>query len=198
MIKLGFLEESMFKEIGCNLSINFVIHGVMVVFQGLYAFKNPEKTVKCYVSDFLGEEEPYHSTMFLGDDYTDVSNRYHIVLICGFVLSLINLLQVAFGFYIYKNTHEKIFYYETGKKKFNKIMLCSMMTIAILTLAFLIFAGCVIFSNSGQLCRKDPSFLPKSGQFIYVWVILLYCITGVKAFFVYCWYSCWSLWDEEE
>ena len=41
----------------------------------------------------------------------------------------------------------------------------------------MVYASVVIFSTSGDLCRG--TYLPKSGQFIFVWLILLYCSMGL-------------------
>ena len=121
-----------------------IIHSVMVVFFGIYAFNNPEEGVECYVSDIFGPDQPFHSTLTTGDNYTDVGKRYHTVFVCGFVLSLINLLKCAHDYHLYT----------LGKFTENKIILCTWMIVGNLTLALLIYASIVIFSSSGQLCRE--------------------------------------------
>ena len=60
-----------------------------------------------------------------------------------------------------------------------KIMKIMMAVIGVFTLIFMVYASVVIFSVSGQLCRETDGFLEKSGKFIFVYLILLYCTVGV-------------------
>ena len=97
-----------------------------------------------------------------------MTQRYRTVFIFGFVLSMVNLFYVAAGVCIY--LYQKVYIV--------KIMNTMMVINGVFTLIFMIYASCVIFSESGTLCR-DSNYLPKSGNFIFVYLILLYCTVGI-------------------
>ena len=46
------------------------------------------------------------------------------------------------------------------------------------TLAWMIYATVIIWGSYGTLCR-DNDFLPKSGLFIYVWLVIMYVFLGI-------------------
>ena len=54
------------------------------------------------------------------------------------------------------------------------VLICA---IGVYTLAWMAYASVVIFRKSGQLCKD--SVLKQSGQFIFVYVIILYCTVGI-------------------
>jgi len=45
-----------------------------------------------------------------------------------------------------------------------------------LTVAWMVYASIVIFSKSGQECMN--TYLPQSGSFIFIWLIIVYVCLG--------------------
>ena len=86
-----------------GLYIDF-IHWVIIVLFGIYAFKNPEKNIECYVSDIIGSSKTLHPIVLLGADYMHdyIDKAKNSVFIGGFVLKFIHPLSVAVGLFIIK------------------------------------------------------------------------------------------------
>ena len=58
-----------------------------------------------------------------------------------------------------------------------KVMNGLICTIGVYMLAWMAYTSVVIFGESGQLCAEN--ILYSSGEFIFVYLILLYCTMGV-------------------
>ena len=98
---------------------------------------------------------------------SDVGNSFHIIFLIGFIVQCVTTVYILAG----------LAYVLTGTDSFLKgvsgLMCCS----GLLSFGWIIYASIVIFSEEGQLCRE--TLLPKSGQFIYVYVIMFYSIIGL-------------------
>ena len=90
-----------------------------------------------------------------------------MVFISGLVLQLINIVYVCVGISI-------CLYQRVCLIKVMNVLICA---IGVYTLAWMAYASVVIFRKSGQLCKD--SVLKQSGQFIFVYVIILYCTVGI-------------------
>ena len=154
------------KPTKANVCCTLLINVVMLVFFAIYSFKNPDDS-DCYVvRDYEFREEFASPVEISGYDEKDMSLRFKIIFICGFLLCLINLCY-AFVALIY-------FMYEA--KSMLNIASCLVGLSGALTLAWMIYASIVIFGEDAQLCED---LMPKSTKFIYVWLILVYCFIGL-------------------
>ena len=163
------IDEEKAKKQGpafASLCCTLVVNATMLVFFGIYAWANPDDSNDCYVDyDDNGALQAYPSA--LGGDSINVGQRFKIVFLCGFLLALTNLIYFVGGICIY--LYQKFYMI--------KAMRFLIIIIGLFTLAWMAYASFVIFGDSGDLCRE--SYLPKSGQFIFVWLILLYCSMGI-------------------
>ena len=101
------------------------------------------------------------------DGATDVGRQFHIIFVLGFAQCVINLLYalVAMCFFV------------TGGFSLLKMASCLVCISGSITIAWMIYASVVIFSDEGQKCHD--TYLEKSGQFIYVWLIIVYVCFGL-------------------
>lgn len=111
------------------------------------------------------------------DNSEDETKRFFVVFISEFCLCLINLLYASIG----------ICYFMYASPKMLTAASSLVALSGILTLAWMIYASIVIFSDEGQLCKD--TYAPKSGQFIYVWLILVYICFGLL-FCIACMLAC--------
>ena len=152
------------KPTPTNICLSLVINVVLGVFFAKYAFGSPDDGNDCYVYELDGGLE--YSPVEVANS-THVGGQFHIIFIGGFVNSLINLIYVAAGV-IY------IMYKQNALLKCSSGLVCFS---GLLSLAVVIYASIVIFGERGQLCHD--TLLKKSGQFIYVYTIMVYCSMGL-------------------
>ena len=156
------------KPNGCNTICTIIINTVMGVYFAIYAFNNPDEH-KCYVAcneewRFWGSEcYPFENQV---ENSVNVSKYFYYAFLTGFVLSIVNLM--------YAGVCALYLLYEQ-KTMLKTASFCVILS-GFLTISWLIYASIVIFSNSGQICMD--SFLPQSGKFIYVWLIIVYVCIG--------------------
>ena len=94
--------------------------------------------------------------------------RFKIIFVIGFIISVINLAYATLGF----------LYFMYEAKSMLNLVSCLVCVSGVSTLGQMIYASVVIFGDDADLC-KEYDFAPKSYQFIYVWVILIYCFMAL-------------------
>ena len=164
-----------------NTCCQFITNVTMMVFFGIYAFNNPDgystssdNKDNCYAfkTSSTGSEMLVSPTM--PDDtveYHDLLNvgyEYHVIFILYFCLCILNVL--------YTSTAAHYFFYHN-----KNVLICNSVLVCLSgasTLAWMVYASIINFGEHGQAC-DDADLLSKSGMFIKVWLILLYCGLGV-------------------
>ena len=165
MTKTGKKDEELsLKKVAnptkANTCCTIIVNVVMLAFFGIYTFNNPDDS-DCYASGDLASTIDFKGSK-------NVGKEFQIVFLTGFILCFINLAYaaVAVCFFMY------------AAKCMLSLASCLVACSGALTLAWMVYASIVIFSEEGQACSED-GFLPKSGQFIKVWLIIVYVCVGL-------------------
>ena len=150
---------------GCTL----VFNTIMLIFFSIYSFANPDQS-QCFARCSKGVHNLFNQDCMAFDkyheNYIDVKHEFRITFITGFVLSIVNLLYACVC----------IMYFIWERQTLLRTASCCVIISFILTVSWMVYASIVIFSKSGQECMQ--TYLPKSGSFIFIWLIIVYVCLG--------------------
>ena len=141
----------------------------MLVFFTIYAFDNPDDS-ECYVVCHHKYKSTFGKTCVAFPDYQEdsvnVKQEFRITFLTGFILSIVNLLYAGVC----------ILYFICEKQKVLRTASCCVVLSFLLTVTWMVYASSVIFSKWGHRCRV--TYLPQSGKFIFIWLIIVYFCLG--------------------
>ena len=159
----------------CLVFLNLVINTIMASFMGIYTWNNPDRS-ECY--SWRGSDAAIENPIGIDEPVWDVTRLFHYWFFWGFILSVLALSYSIFS--IVFVCSKKLIFLRTAN---------SCMALALLgNLGWTVCGTVFRYRHHGMVCsgdffndelyRRIPPFQWKSGQFIFVYLIILWGFWG--------------------
>ena len=135
------------KPTKANVCCSFLINLTMLIFFAIYAFKNPDQD-DCYIVYSSSGTDVYSDLDDVEEenyDYINMTLRFKIIFIIGFIISVVNLAYATLGF----------LYFMYEAKSMLNLVSCLVCVSGISTLGQMIYASVVIFGDDADLCKES-------------------------------------------